>query len=64
MKRYLLVLASLIVALSFMIESDKEKTEAQFAKISAVVKAEFAPDRRLKTFEPSLFISSTGEVLM
>ncbi|MBP1672155.1 MAG: hypothetical protein H6Q22_1727, partial [Bacteroidetes bacterium] len=41
MKRYLLVLASFIVALSFMIESDKEKTEAQFAKISAVVKAEF-----------------------
>jgi len=64
MKRYLLVLASLIVALSFMIESDKEKTEAQFAKISAVVKAEFAPDRRLKTFEPSLFISSTGDTLV
>ena len=33
MKRYLLVLASLIVALSFMIESDKEKTEALKAKI-------------------------------
>ena len=64
MKRYLLVLASFIVALSFMIESDKEKTEAQFAKISAVVKAEFAPDRRLKTFEPSLFISSTGDTLV
>ena len=64
MKRYLLVLASLIAALSFMVESNKEKIEAQFAKISATVKSEYAPDRRLKTFEPTLEISSTEGVLV
>lgn len=54
------ILAAFIVALSFQIETDKEKIEAQFSKISATVKGEFAPDRRLKTFEPFLTIPENG----
>lgn len=64
MKRYMLILAAFIVALSFQIETDKEKIEAQFSKISATVKGEFAPDRRLKTFEPFLTIPENGGSLI
>jgi cell wall-associated NlpC family hydrolase len=64
MKRVLFILIAAALAVSCTSTGKKEKIEKQFDEISQLVKQEYAPDRREKTFEPSLAISDDAKTIV
>ena len=56
MKRVLPIFLAAIIAISCSEGGRNEKLQKEFDEISKQVKQEFAPDRRVKTFEPELVI--------
>ncbi len=56
MKRVLPIFLVALIAISCNVSGRNEKLQKEFDQISKQVKQEFAPDRRVKTFEPELVI--------
>jgi SH3-like domain-containing protein len=64
MKKLILTAAVVISLAGCSNETKKEKTEATFNDIFTQVKDEYAPDRRLKTFEVKLEVSAKADTIV
>lgn len=64
MRKVLIILLTAFFAISCTSTGKKEKIEKQFDEISQLVKQEFAPDRREKTFEPVIIVSDDAKTLV
>lgn len=64
MKKLILTAAVVISLAGCSNETKKEKTEATFNDIFTQVKNEYAPDRRLKTFEAKLEVSAKADTIV
>lgn len=64
MKKLILTAAVVISLAGCSNETKKEKTEATFNDIFTQVKDEYAPDRRLKTFEAKLEVSAKADTIV
>lgn len=64
MKKLILTAAVVISLAGCSNETKKEKTEATFNDIFTQVKDEYAPDRRLKTFEAKLEVSAKADTVV
>jgi len=61
MKKLILSLLVAILAISCTSGKKSEKIQKEFDEMAQQVKQEFAPDRRVKTFEPSVEIPEDGD---
>ncbi|HBZ25536.1 MAG TPA: hypothetical protein DEO54_04750 [Rikenellaceae bacterium] len=61
MKKFTLLLLVALLAISCTSGKKSEKIQKEFDEIAQQVKQEFAPDRRVKTFEPSVEISGNDD---
>lgn len=61
MKKIILLLFVALLAISCSSGKKSEKIQKEFDEISKQVKQEFAPDRRVKTFEPSVEMPEGGK---
>ncbi|PKP07676.1 MAG: hypothetical protein CVU10_09130 [Bacteroidetes bacterium HGW-Bacteroidetes-5] len=61
MKKFTLLLLVALLAISCTSGKKSEKIQKEFDEIAQQVKQEFAPDRRVKTFEPSVEMSENDD---
>ena len=64
MRKVFIILLTAFFAISCTSTGKKEKIEKQFEEISQLVKQEFAPDRRDKTFEPVIIVSDDTKTIV